>query len=120
MLSILLLEIKNIKNLRKILGDEIDAFLSAQFKVLKSKLRAGDMVFRYNDNSFLFLLHDTLEDEAAQIALRLADASRTLAVQSRKGPLFAEPATGIATHGNKSEFTNVDEWIDEANAALHV
>ncbi|WP_339677625.1 HDOD domain-containing protein [uncultured Zhongshania sp.] len=118
-LSILLLEIKNIKNLRKILGDEIDAFLSAQFKVLKSKLRAGDMVFRYNDNSFLFLLHDTLEDEAAQIALRLADASRTLAVQSRKGPLFAEPATGIATHGNKSEFKNVDEWIDEANAALH-
>jgi diguanylate cyclase (GGDEF)-like protein len=118
-LSILLIEIKNIKKLRKVLRDKSDSFLAAQAKELQSKLRAGDMICRYNDNTFLVLLHDTLEDDAKVIGQRLVAASSALAAQSRKGPLFTEPVLGYATHGDSIDFNTTDEWIDEANAALH-
>ena len=118
-LSVLLIEIKNIKTLRKVLGDQSDTFLAAQAKELQSKLRAGDMICRYNDNTFLVLLHDTLEEDAQVIGQRLLEASAALAAQSRKGPVFTETALGLATHGDNVDFNSSDEWIDEANAALH-
>jgi diguanylate cyclase (GGDEF)-like protein len=118
-LSILLIEIKNIKKLRKVLRDKSDSFLAAQAKELQSKMRAGDMICRYNDNTFLVLLHDTLEDDAKVIGQRLVTACSALAAQSRKGPQFAEPVLGLATQGDNVNFNSTDEWIDEANTSLY-
>jgi GGDEF domain-containing protein len=118
-LSILLIEIKNIKTLRKVLGDQSNTFLAAQAQELRNKLNTGDMIFRYNDNTFLILLHDILSDEATEIGWDLVATSRALTTKSKKGLLFAEPGLGVATHGSDLDFKNTDEWIDEANTALH-
>jgi diguanylate cyclase (GGDEF)-like protein len=117
-LSILMIEIRNLKAIKKVLKDRADTFIAEQANTLKSKLRAGDMISRYNDTTFIILLHDTLEDDTNQIGLRLVEASRAVIIPGQHGRLSAEIVLGVATHGNKSEFKSVDEWIDEANEAL--
>lgn len=117
-LSILMLEISNFKTIRKALKDDMDAYIAAQANALKSILRAGDMISRYNESSFLILLHDITEEDARAISQRLVAASNAVVIPGQNARLLAESIVGSATHGDISEFNSVDEWIDEANAAL--
>ena len=114
-LSIVFLEITNFKSLRKSLGDDLNSYLQSLAAKLKSNLRAGDIISRYSETTFLILLHDAAEQDAKLVGERLM---QTIGNVKSNGSSIAETTIGIATHGLDIDFDNVDEWIDHANKNL--
>ena len=118
-LSIVLIDIRNLSGLRKALGDEADSYLAGAATLLKSKLRAGDIISRYKDSTFLILLHDTTKGDASLLGQRLLHTMTEHIAQGSKWQRPIELALGIATHGDETEFSSSDEWVSDASAALH-
>jgi diguanylate cyclase (GGDEF)-like protein len=114
-LSIVFLEITNFKSFRKSLGNDLNSYLHSLAAELKNNLRAGDIISRYSETTFLILLHDATEPDAKLVGERLM---QTIGNVTSKGRSIAETKIGIATHGLDIDFDNVDEWIDHANKNL--
>jgi len=93
-------------------GDEI---LKAVARRFESGLREGDWVARWGGEEFLFVLHDSSEEEATRIMERLADQFRLSPVQTSIGDISLSFSAGVAAFGSReTETLPMLERIDQA------
>jgi diguanylate cyclase (GGDEF)-like protein len=93
-------------------GDEV---LKAVARRFESGLREGDWVARWGGEEFLFVLHGSTTEEAANIMERLAGQARATPVQTNVGAISLSFSAGVAAFGaNDSEILSLLEDIDAA------
>ncbi|MBU1222618.1 MAG: EAL domain-containing protein [Gammaproteobacteria bacterium] len=93
-------------------GDEVLKAVASRFQ---SGLREGDWVARWGGEEFLFVLHGSTLEQAADIMERLADQARASSVQTSVGAISLSFSAGVAAFGaNDSEILPMLEQIDHA------
>lgn len=93
-------------------GDEV---LKAVARRFEAGLREGDWVARWGGEEFLFVLHGSTVEEAANIMERLAGQARATPVQTSVGAISLSFSAGVAAFGtNDSEILPMLEDIDTA------
>jgi diguanylate cyclase (GGDEF)-like protein len=93
-------------------GDEVLKAVASRFQ---SGLREGDWVARWGGEEFLFVLHGSTLEQAADIMERLADQARAASVQTSVGAISLSFSAGVAAFGaNDSEILPMLEQIDHA------
>ncbi len=93
-------------------GDEVLKAVASRFQ---SGLREGDWVARWGGEEFLFVLHGSTLEQAADIMQRLADQARAAPVQTSVGAISLSFSAGVAAFGtNDSGIQPLLEQIDHA------
>lgn len=93
-------------------GDEVLKAVASRFE---SGLREGDWVARWGGEEFLFVLHGSTLQQAADIMERLADQARAAPVQTSVGVISLSFSAGVAAFGtNDSGIQPMLEQIDHA------
>lgn len=93
-------------------GDEVLKAVASRFQ---SGLREGDWVARWGGEEFLFVLHGSTLEQAADIMQRLADQARAAPVQTSVGAISLSFSAGVAAFGtNDSGIQPMLEQIDHA------
>ncbi|MDP3584574.1 MAG: EAL domain-containing protein [Thiobacillus sp.] len=93
-------------------GDEVLKTMASRFQ---SGLREGDWVARWGGEEFLFVLHGSTLEQAADIMQRLADQARAAPVQTSVGAISVSFSAGVAAFGmNDSGVQPMLEQIDHA------
>jgi diguanylate cyclase (GGDEF)-like protein len=93
-------------------GDEVLKAVASRFQ---SGLREGDWVARWGGEEFLFVLHGSTLEQAADIMERLADQARAAPVQTSVGAISLSFSAGVAAFGtNDSGIQPMLEQIDHA------
>jgi len=93
-------------------GDEVLKAVASRFQ---SGLREGDWVARWGGEEFLFVLHGSTLEQAADIMQRLADQARAAPVQTSVGAISLSFSAGVAAFGtNDCGIQPMLEQIDHA------
>jgi diguanylate cyclase (GGDEF)-like protein len=93
-------------------GDEVLKAVASRFE---SGLREGDWVARWGGEEFLFVLHGSTLEQAADIMERLADQARAAPIQTSVGAISLSFSAGVAAFGtNDSGIQPMLEQIDHA------
>lgn len=93
-------------------GDEVLKTVASRFQ---SGLREGDWVARWGGEEFLFVLHGSTLEQAADIMRRLAAQARAAPVQTSVGAISLSFSAGVAAFGtNDSGIQPMLEQIDQA------
>lgn len=93
-------------------GDEVLKAVASRFE---SGLREGDWVARWGGEEFLFVLHGSTLQQAADIMERLADQARAAPVQTSVGAISLSFSAGVAAFGtNDSGIQPMLEQVDHA------
>ena len=93
-------------------GDEVLKAVACRFE---SGLREGDWAARWGGEEFLFVLHGSTLEHAADIMERLAGEARATPIQTSVGAISLSFSAGVAAFGmNDSEILPMLEQIDHA------
>jgi len=95
-------------------GDEV---LKAVARRFDTGLREGDWVARWGGEEFLFVLHGSSVEEAANILERLAGQVRATPVQTSIGPLSLSFSGGVAAFDPRN--TEILPMLEEIDHALY-
>ena len=95
-------------------GDEV---LKAVARRFEAGLREGDWVARWGGEEFLFVLHGSSVEEAANILERLASQARATPVQTSIGALSLSFSGGVAAFDPRN--TEILPMLEEIDHALY-
>jgi diguanylate cyclase (GGDEF)-like protein len=94
-----------------------DTVLREVAQRLQSGLREGDWIARWGGEEFLFFLHDSDAQKAAQAMERLAERMRATPVASAFGPLRLTFSAGVSAIGHGGH--DLAAALDGVDAALY-
>ncbi|MDP3419402.1 MAG: bifunctional diguanylate cyclase/phosphodiesterase, partial [Thiobacillus sp.] len=95
-------------------GDEVLKAVAGRFQ---SGLREGDWVARWGGEEFLFVLHGSTLEQAADIMQRLADQARAVPVQTSVGAISLSFSAGVAAFGTKD--SGIQPMLEQIDHALY-
>ena len=111
--TLLLLDLDNFKNLNDTFGHNIgDQFLIGMTKLLKSRVRTSDSLFRFGGDEFIIVAESTGLNEAQTLAEELR-----LSIEKTKIIAEATVTVSIGIAELSMEDTN-EKWIKRADNAL--
>jgi diguanylate cyclase (GGDEF)-like protein len=120
-LSIVFADLDKFKGVNDTYGHQIgDQILVATANILKSGVRASDIVARYGGEECVLVLPNTPVDLLQTICNRIVGTFRSTRHDvGADAPLAVTISMGLATHGDKGTFNSVDEFVRAADKALY-
>jgi diguanylate cyclase (GGDEF)-like protein len=119
--SLLVMDLKNFGEINRRFGSDVgDQVIRAVAKRLSSTVRSGDLVARIGDDEFAVLTVDSNEEQAEQLARRLAEVALALpfAQRGQEGQDI-ELSAFFAVAAYDRRFGSPSELMTEALAKLH-
>jgi len=114
--SILMADLDYFKQVNDSYGHEVgDTVLKELAKVLKTTVRASDLVIRYGGEEFLIILRDTEAEDAGTVAEKLRKSVEDMKVQIAGAQLQKTISIGLATFPADSDsFWQAVKYADVA------
>ncbi|MEM1232508.1 MAG: diguanylate cyclase [Pseudomonadota bacterium] len=126
--ALMLLDLDHFKRINDAHGHAVGDIVLVEFAHrLRCNLRSMDLVARLGGEEFLVAMPDTTLDQAASVAARLCELTRThpFAADRVKGGVSASVSVGLAlggSHGSANGVrlhTNISQLLEQADHALY-
>ncbi|MBI2379904.1 MAG: diguanylate cyclase [Gammaproteobacteria bacterium] len=120
-LALVMLDIDHFKKVNDSHGHPVgDQVIRALARLLKQRLRVGDIVGRYGGEEFVAILPGSTTTQAERVIDELRRSFQALTIQSVQGPLHCTFSAGIAEYPRHARSEELFEHADRAlYAAKH-
>jgi diguanylate cyclase (GGDEF)-like protein len=120
-LSVIFIDLDNFKNINDVYGHQAGDFvLLSVAKILKSTLRASDIVARYGGDEFVCVLPNADENAANMVSKRLRDAIASKPLVTEKGlEITITASLGHATFSKDYPYQDSKELMEAADRCLY-
>lgn len=117
-LSLLLIDVDHFKEVNDRYGHSTgDLYLKALAKLIRKRLRTGDLAARIGGEEFAVILKNAGPNDSFNLAEELRERIAVLEVESAPGPVSRTVSIGVATF--HSNITSVDQFLAVADRALY-
>ena len=120
-LSVAFADLDKFKSVNDTYGHQIgDQILQTTANILKANVRSNDVVARYGGEEFILVLPGTDDALVKTICERIVAAFQTTSHDvGAEQDLVVTISMGMATHGGRYTFNDVDEFVRAADKALY-